>query len=126
MARNDFRPVRDRVPEKIRDQGKKCITRSLPPEEFSLRLEYLLIEELERYLESKDPERLVDLLEAIKALAGIRGVSWDQLEAMRAEKAKTDGGFEDYLLLIWEEDTDALRRRLLCTCERGDHVFEDD
>jgi predicted house-cleaning noncanonical NTP pyrophosphatase (MazG superfamily) len=126
MRGKDSRPIRDRVPEKIRGQGKKCITLSLLPDEFSVRLEYALIEELERYLESKDPVVLVDLLEAIRALAGIRGVSWDELEAMRAEKERDEGGFEDHLLLVWEEDRDEPRKRLLCTCERGDHVFEED
>jgi len=126
MPGDDFRPVRDRAPEKIREQGKKCITRSLPPEEFALRLEYLLIEELERYLESKEPDKLVDLLETIKSLAAIRGVSWDRLEAMRAEKAGDEGGFDDNLLMIWVEDKDVPRKRLLCTCERGDHIFEED
>jgi predicted house-cleaning noncanonical NTP pyrophosphatase (MazG superfamily) len=126
MPGNDFRLVRDRVPEKIRGQGRKCITRSLPPEEFALRLEYALIEELERYLESKDTDKLVDLLETIKALAGIRGVSWDQLEAMRAAKAVDEGGFDDNLLMMWVEDKDLPRKRLLCTCERGDHIFEED
>jgi predicted house-cleaning noncanonical NTP pyrophosphatase (MazG superfamily) len=126
MDLNDFRPVRDRVPEKIRGQGKKCITRSLSPDEFSVRLEYALIEELERYLESKDPDHLVDLLEEIRALAAIRGVTRDELEAMRAEKERNEGGFEDHLVLVWEEDRDIPRKRLLCTCERGDHVFEED
>ena len=126
MQGKDSRPVRDRVPDKIRGRGRKCITCSLLPDEFSVRLEYALIEELERYLESKDPEALVDLLETIKALAAIRGVSWDKLEAMRAEKERDEGGFDDNLLLVWEEDRDVPRKRLLCTCERGDHVFEED
>lgn len=126
MPGNDFRPVRDRVPEKIRGQDRRCITRSLAPDEFASRLEYALIEELERYLESKDPGKLVDLLETIKALAGIRGLSWDQLEAMRAAKASDEGGFDDNLLMIWVEDKNVPRRRLLCTCERGDHIFEED
>jgi len=126
MHRNEFRPVRDRVPEKMREQGKKCITRSLLPDEFSVRLEYALIEELERYLESKDPGDLVDMLEAIRALAAIRGISPGELEALRAEKEREEGGFEDHLLLVWEEDRDVPRKRLLCTCERGDHVFEED
>ena len=114
------------MPDTIRSQGKKCIPRAVPPEEFAPHLEYALIEDLERYLESKKPGDLVDILEKIKALAMIRGVPWTTLEAMRAEKEEEEGGFEENLLLVWEEDENLPRRRLLCTCERGDHIFEED
>ncbi|MBP1929751.1 putative house-cleaning noncanonical NTP pyrophosphatase (MazG superfamily) [Methanolinea mesophila] len=126
MAGNDFEPVRDLMPEKIRGRGRRCITRALPPGEFAVRLEYSLIEDLERYLDSKDVGNFVDMLERIKVLAAIRGVSWEALEEMRAKKAEEEGSFNENLLLIWEGDRDPPRRRLLCTCERGDHVFEED
>jgi len=114
------------MPDYIRSEGKKCIATSVPADEYLPYLEYAMIEDLEKYLESKDPRTLADLLETIKAVASLRGLSWDDLETLREKMAADLGGYDEHTLLIWVEDPDLPRKRLLCTCERGDFIFEDE
>lgn len=91
-------------------------------------LEYKLIEELEEYLDSNDPEELADLLEVIYRVAELRGVLPEELEHIRQKKAEERGGFTKnrVLVSVMEETAEPERKMLLCTCERGDHVFEDE
>ena len=45
-------------------------------------------------------DELADMLEVIRALAALHGASWEQLEAIRVNKAEARGGFEDRVYLI--------------------------
>ncbi len=91
--------VRDRIPEIIRGQGGEPVTRVLDREEYLERLDQKLREELEEYLESGELEELADLCEAMRAAVEARGWSWDELEAVRKEKAARCGAFAQRLLL---------------------------
>ncbi len=97
--------VRDRIPEIIEAQGKKCVCSTLSDEEYLLRLDEKLNEELAEYQEDKSMEELADLLEVVRAVAAARGSSFEEVEALRREKAARRGGFEKKLLLV-EVDTE--------------------
>lgn len=66
--------VRDRIPEIIELDGKKCTYETLPDENYMSLLDQKLNEELAEYQESKSLEELADLLEVmqtvVKAVAG--------------------------------------------------------
>lgn len=58
-----------------------------------------LDEELAEYHKEQNLEKLADLLEVIHAAAIARGYSIEELEALRAMKAKKRGGFQKKILL---------------------------
>lgn len=92
--------VRDKIPAIIEAQGKTCRYEVLPEEEYLRMVDAKLHEELAEYDESHQPEELADLLEVIYAAAAARGVSREELEAIRSEKAQKRGGFEKRYLLL--------------------------
>ena len=91
--------VRDRIPEIIEKSGNKCITEILSDEEYIEMLDEKLDEELAEYHKDKNIEELADLLEVIYAATKARGYSIEDLEKVRAEKAKKRGGFDKKILL---------------------------
>lgn len=91
--------VRDRIPEIIEADGRKCITKILSDEEYIKMIDAKLDEELAEYHSDQSIEELADLVEVIYATARARGYSLEQLEAVRKEKAVKRGGFEKRILL---------------------------
>ena len=91
--------VRDRIPEIIETDGKKCVCETLSDEDYISLLDQKLIEELAEYQESKSLEELADLLEVIQAVVKARGWTVEDLERVRADKAAKRGGFEKKILL---------------------------
>ena len=60
--------VRDRIPEIIAADGKRCTVETLSDEEYLLLLDHKLDEELAEYQESKSLEELADLLQSLCGL----------------------------------------------------------
>lgn len=92
--------VRDLIPEIIEESGNECRTRILSDEEYLKMIDAKLDEELLEYHQDKNIEELADLLELIIAAAKARGYTPEELEAVRAEKARKRGGFEKKIFLI--------------------------
>ena len=92
--------VRDRIPEIIEADGKRCKTRILSDEEYLRYVDAKLDEELAEYHKDGSIEELADLLEVIRAAAAARGSSIEEVEAIRVRKAEKRGGFEKRILLI--------------------------
>ena len=65
--------VRDRIPEIIQADGKRCVVETLSDEGYLSLLDRKLDEELAEYQESKSLEELADLLEVIRAVVRARG-----------------------------------------------------
>ena len=86
--------VRDLIPDIIERSAGKCRTRILSDEEYLKMLDLKLDEELAEYHQDQNIEELADMLELIRAAAIARGYTLEELEAVRAEKAKKRGGFE--------------------------------
>ena len=95
--------IRDKIPEIIKLSGKNCDVKKLNDSEFLVELEKKLIEELTEYQESKDVEELADMLEVIYRISELRGITSNELENIKNEKAKKRGKFNDNLFLV---DTD--------------------
>ncbi|ALW89075.1 nucleoside triphosphate pyrophosphohydrolase [Deinococcus actinosclerus] len=80
--------VRDRIPDLFSGQ-----TRTLTEGEYCAALRAKLEEEVAEYLDSGDAEELADVLEVLRALAALHGLSPEELEALRRAKADARGGF---------------------------------
>ncbi len=91
--------VRDKIPEIIEADGRTCKTHILSNDEYIAALETKLNEEVAEYQEDKNLEEMADVLEVLRAICLARGYSLDELEAMRTEKAKDRGGFNDKIFL---------------------------
>ena len=100
--------VRDLIPNIIEIDGKTCVTYRLDDSQYITEVNKKMHEELAEYEGAITPddavEELVDLLELIHAAAKFHGVSVDELEAVRAEKATKRGGFEERIFLVEVED----------------------
>jgi|TARA_B110001454_G_C12514162_1_gene348148 predicted house-cleaning noncanonical NTP pyrophosphatase (MazG superfamily) len=95
--------IRDKIPEIIKLSGKNCDVKKLNDSEFLAQLEKKLVEELAEYQESKNVEELADMLEVIYRISELKGITSDELDCIKNEKAKKRGKFDDNLFLV---DTD--------------------
>ncbi len=95
--------VRDKIPEIIEADGKKCKIRILSDEEYIASLEAKLNEEVTEYQEDKNLEEMADVFEVLQSICVARGYSLEELEALRAKKAKERGGFADKVFLEYVE-----------------------
>ena len=93
--------VRDNIPQIIEKSGKTCKTRVLNDEEYVATLNAKLSEELGEYLQSGEVVELADIVEVALALACAKGVTNDQFDTIRKEKASKNGAFQQKLFLEW-------------------------
>ena len=98
--------VRDKIPEIIEQNGRRCKTRILSDEEYLRAVDAKLDEELAEYHRDQNIEELADLIEVAYAAATARGYSAEELNRVREAKAKKRGRFEKKILLIETMDTD--------------------
>lgn len=91
--------VRDRIPDIIEEDGKKCVVRYLKDDEYQQALDAKLDEELAEYHKDQSVEELADLIEVIYAAAEARGCTVDELEIIRMKKLKKRGGFQKKVFL---------------------------
>jgi predicted house-cleaning noncanonical NTP pyrophosphatase (MazG superfamily) len=84
--------VRDRIPQIIEAEGKRCTVRVLDDEQYARSLDSKLIEELVEYQQNRDIEELADLVEVIHAIVIDRGMSLDAFAQLRQRKAEARGG----------------------------------
>lgn len=101
--------VRDRIPEIIKHNEKTPITRILDEKEYIEEIGKKVEEELTEYVEAEKKnhkvEELADLLEFVNALAQYEGVTLEDVEKVRKQKAKKRGGFQERIFLV-EVDED--------------------
>ena len=91
--------VRDKIPEIIEQDGKKCTVRVLDDEEYLKALDAKMDEELAEYHKDQNVEELADLLEVLYAAAEARGFTRDEMETVRKRKAEKRGRFKEKLFL---------------------------
>jgi predicted house-cleaning noncanonical NTP pyrophosphatase (MazG superfamily) len=99
MARTYDKLVRDAIPGIIEGNDETPVTHTAYSDEYERRLVEKLDEEVAEVHESGDVMELADVLEVVYALAERKGVSPDELERLRAEKAAERGSFEDGIVL---------------------------
>ncbi len=97
--KNYHKLVRDNIPAIIESTGATCTTEILSDADYLRMLDAKLDEELAEYHQDQNIEELADLLEVVYACAAARGYTVAELEAIRAEKARKRGGFENKILL---------------------------
>lgn len=118
----EYKAVRDRIPEILRNSGKGYGVKKLLDPEFLVEMESKLEEELTEYLESKEVEELADFLEVIYRIADLRGFSKEALESLRLKKRQERGGFEKNLLLFKIPDEKYLCPESPAASEEFPHV----
>lgn len=91
--------VRDKIPEIIEADGRKCKTEILSEEAYLKMVDAKLDEELAEYHKDQNIEELADLLEVIYAAAQARGYSVEELECVRVAKVEKRGAFQRRILL---------------------------
>lgn len=100
--------VRDRILEIIENNGKTFTTRILDEKEYIEEISKKIQEELLEYLEVESKEHkveeLADLLELVNALAQYEGVTLEDVENVRKQKAEKRGGFRERIFLVEVHD----------------------
>jgi predicted house-cleaning noncanonical NTP pyrophosphatase (MazG superfamily) len=94
--------VRDRIPEIIQSEGQRPVTRVLDDRSYRRALLAKLIEEAEEASQATAdalPGELADVLEVLRALTLVAGMSWPQLLALTNDKRGQRGGFERRIFL---------------------------
>jgi predicted house-cleaning noncanonical NTP pyrophosphatase (MazG superfamily) len=91
--------VRDKIPQIIEADGKKCETRIAAKEELIELLESKLMEEAAEFSEANNLEELADLMEVVFGLANVLGYSEEELLKKREAKREQRGGFEEGIVL---------------------------
>ncbi len=91
--------VRDRIPEIIENDNKRCEIEILNDEQYLKMIDAKLDEELAEYHKDQNIEELADLLEVIYAATVARGYSLEELEMIRLKKVQKRGAFERKILL---------------------------
>lgn len=92
--------IRDKIPEIIaKDNGKTCVTRIMSDDEYLESLNIKMQEELNEYLESGEVEELADLEEVLRAILDVKGISYDEFQKIRNEKALKRGAFKKKIFL---------------------------
>ncbi|SMC16446.1 Predicted house-cleaning noncanonical NTP pyrophosphatase, all-alpha NTP-PPase (MazG) superfamily [Clostridium acidisoli DSM 12555] len=91
--------VRDKIPQIIEGDGKKCDIRIASKGEQAELLENKLQEEVNEFIEDKNIEELADIMEVLFGLAKNLGFSEKELIKKRDEKKDERGGFEEGIVL---------------------------
>lgn len=103
MVKEYNKLIRDKISVIIKNNGGIPITRVLSDGEYKKELEKKLFEEYNEVLtattSSNYIEELADMLEVIKSLAEIEGVSLEYVMAVAEEKVKKRGSFKNKIYL---------------------------
>ena len=92
--------VRDKIPQIIEEDGRKCDVRTADRKEHYELLEAKLKEEVKEFLEDKNLEELADVMEVLYGLADNLGYSEEELNRKRIEKREKRGGFKEGIVLL--------------------------
>ena len=94
--------VRDKIPKIIESKGELPVTKKLDLQQYKIALEEKLKEECQEVISASGQERieeLADVLEILRSLAKLEGVSLKQVIAVADQKVFKRGGFENKVFL---------------------------
>ena len=92
--------VRDKIPEIIEADGRKCDVRIVSnKDELYYLLAKKLHEEVDEFIEDKNLEELADIMEVLFGLAKNLGYSEEDLLNKREQKRQERGGFSEGVVL---------------------------
>lgn len=91
--------VRDKIPQVIEDDGRRCETSIVPKEQLLPLLKDKLKEEVNEFMQDRNLEELADIMEVVFGLAENLGYSEEELLKKREEKKEERGGFKEGIFL---------------------------
>ena len=108
MGKTYNKLVRDKIPEIIEADGRKCTTEILSDELYLEMIDAKLDEELAEYHKDQCIEELADLVEVIYAAVLARGYTIEELDKIREKKKEERGSFSKRILLreVFNGDAD--------------------
>ena len=99
MAREFDKLVRDNIPGIIEENGEDPKVHIADDDEYSDRLIEKLDEEVAEYRESRELDELADIVEVIHAIRKDRGLTIEELQKRRTQKAERRGRFDEGIVL---------------------------
>ena len=96
--------VRDRIPRVIEADGHKCKIHEATPEEFRLKLNEKLQEEIAEFLTAPNAEEMADILEVLETMRKEYRIDLDDVRYQKESKMVNKGGFERKLILEWTKN----------------------
>jgi len=96
--------VRDEIPEIIEIAGKRAEIRIADDSEYANLLKQKLLEEVDEYMQSNNPDELADIIEVVISLGALHNLSVDALMQITAGKREKRGGFEKRIILLSVEE----------------------
>ena len=91
--------VRDKIPEIIKQNNLKPITRIASEKEYFQKLKEKLQEETNEFLKTERHEELADIIEVIYAILDHKNINKKELKILRNKKAKERGQFKNKIIL---------------------------
>ena len=85
--------VRDKIPQIIRESGKKCKYHTADIQEFKQRLYDKMSEELREFIENPSIEEAADMYEVLRALVWIHDIDSSDVISHAERKREDRGGF---------------------------------
>lgn len=110
MKRYFNKLVRDKIPDIVSNDNKKCVVETLDEEDYINQLDLKLIEECNEVVHAKSDEQkieeLADVLEVIHSIAENMEIEMNYLETVRVNKKLKNGGFKSRIFLKEISDND--------------------
>ena len=91
--------VRDKIPKIIKENGKKCKTKTLKSEEIEKYYRAKVLEEMNVLFEDPCPEEMADLMEVVDCLRRALNLSIEDVIEVKHTKRTERGGFEKGVIL---------------------------
>ena len=105
MNRTYNKLVRDKIPQLIRDSGRKYTSRILSEEEYFDALLDKIIEEIEEYRISGNEEELADVYEVLDCLVEFKEYEPMHIDYLQLIRREARGSFKEKVLLIDVDDS---------------------
>lgn len=91
--------VRDKIPQKIIQNGETPNYYEASLEEFNQRLKDKLLEEVKEYIESESPDEIADILEVLDTIIIHKNFSPQKIQDTKKLKKEKRGGFSKKYIL---------------------------
>lgn len=91
--------VRDKIPEIIQADGKSVDYEVMNSDIYRVKLAEKLCEEAAEFQKDSNIEELADILEVFYAILKANGITFEEVEKARKEKAEKNGTFDKMYLL---------------------------
>lgn len=101
--------VRDKIPEIIKQDGKKASLKILNEDEYKRELLVKIVEEAQEVLATKGQKddlikEIGDVLEVIDFIVKAFNLSKDEIDEVKEKRNKSRGGFSEKIFLEYTED----------------------